>query len=478
MSATLPNIVDIAMFLEATKSFFFDSSYRPVPLTTHVLGFGWVGKNQYLFDRGLNKYVPEVVSNYSNNKPTIVFCHTKKETEDMASSLANSIFSSENRQLLAQISAKASNQLLQKCIRQGTAYHHAGMDSLDRQVVEQAFATGAIRCLCATSTLAMGVNLPAHLVIVKGTSAWRGAGIGHEEIDRGTLLQMIGRAGRPGYDTEGVAIIMTDNSTTTKYQAISNGIEIVESNLMGRIAETINTEVSQKVIRNVSQAIAWMKGTYFFVRVRKNPPYYGMQGKTEEQMNAYLKETCMGSLNELNKAEIISVRNGGVDIVPLPASHIMSQHLVPFADMKRVMALSYDCGTREILLALSECEGLHRPVRRSEKRLLNDVYKQIKYKYDGPQSKIKIQKSNQKAFVLLQAAIGQLYLEDFTLRQEMTFTVDYATRILMAAEDYSIEGSKHGLVALDCLLLRRSLASSLWGNDDGILNQVRSIIRF
>lgn len=476
VSATLPNIVDIAIFLEASASFSFNGSYRPVPLSTHVLGFGWIGKNQYLFDRGLNKHVLEVVSSNSNNKPTIIFCHTKKETEDLASSLANSNFVLGNRQSLAQATAKVSIRQLKNCISKGTAYHHAGMEASDRQVVEQAFATGAIRCLCATSTLAMGVNLPAHLVIVKGTSAWRGAGTGHAEIDRGTLLQMMGRAGRPGFDTAGVAVIMTDNASTKKYQTITDGMEVVESNLMGRMIETINTEVSQKVISNVNQAIAWIKGTYFFVRVRKNPAFYGMQEKTEHQMNAYLKEKCMESLTELSQADIISVLHNGVDIAPLPASHIMSRNLVPFIDMKRFMNLPYECGTREILFALSECEGLHRPVRRSEKRLLNEVYKQVKYKFDGPQSKVKIQKSNQKAFVLLQAAIGQLYLEDFTLRQEMTFTVDYANRILKAAEDYSVEGSKHGGVALDCLLLRRSLSSSLWGSEDGILNQVSYLL--
>mmetsp|Transcript_14467 Transcript_14467/g.21404 ORF Transcript_14467/g.21404 Transcript_14467/m.21404 type:complete len:1093 (-) Transcript_14467:119-3397(-) len=321
----------------------------------------------------------------------------------------------------------------------------------------------------------MGVNLPAHLVIIKGTSAWRGAGVGHEEIDKGTLLQMMGRAGRPGFDTNGIAVIMTDNASKKKYQSLSNGMEIVESQLLEKMVETLNTEVSQKVVTNISQAITWMKSTFFFVRVRKNPHFYGMQGKSEQEMNQYLKDRCMRSLQELRDSKIISFLGDGYGMAPNPASHIMSRHIVPFDVMKRFIELNHDAGPKDILLVLSECEGLHRPVRRSEKKFLNQVYKQIKYKYDGPQSKIKIQKSPQKAFVLLQAAVGQLYLEDYTLRQEMTFTVDYATRMLMAAEDFSVEGSKHGRVALECLLLRRSLSSSLWGADDGVLNQLRGV---
>ena len=315
-----------------------------------------------------------------------------------------------------------------------------------------------------------------HPVLLFTTSAWRGAGTGYAEIDRGTLLQMMGRAGRPGFDTNGVAVIMTDNASVKKYNEMSRGMEVVESNLLGKMVESINTEVSQKLISNVSQALAWMKSTYFYVRVRKNSKFYSLQGKNEQQMNAYLKQKCMQSLNELNDEQIISVQENGKKIKPLPASHIMSKHMVPFDAMKRFINLPFDCDTRDILLTLSECEGLHRPVRRSEKKLLNEVYKGSKHKYDGPQSKIRIQKSCQKAFVLLQAAISQCYIDDFTLRQEMTFTVDYASRMLMAAEDYSLEGSKHGKVALECLLLRRCLATSLWGSQDGVLNQVRTYL--
>ena len=70
-----------------------------------------------------------------------------------------------------------------------------------------------LQVLCTTSTLAMGVNLPAHLVIIKGTRRYCGGasgdGSGYEEYDRSMCLQMAGRAGRPQFDNEGVAVIMT-----------------------------------------------------------------------------------------------------------------------------------------------------------------------------------------------------------------------------------------------------------------------------
>jgi ATP-dependent DNA helicase HFM1/MER3 len=71
--------------------------------------------------------------------------------------------------------------------------------------------------LCTTSTLALGINLPAHLVVIKGTRRYCGgehdatseASTGYQEYDRSVCLQMVGRAGRPQFDTEGVAVIMT-----------------------------------------------------------------------------------------------------------------------------------------------------------------------------------------------------------------------------------------------------------------------------
>ena len=69
----------------------------------------------------------------------------------------------------------------------------------------------------------MGVNLPAHLVVLKGTRRWSSDGIktaGYQEYDRTTCLQMIGRAGRPQFDTEGVAVIMTQKQARPAPQLV------------------------------------------------------------------------------------------------------------------------------------------------------------------------------------------------------------------------------------------------------------------
>lgn len=106
---------------------------------------------------------------------------------------------------------------------------------------------------------------------------------------------------------------------------------------------------------------------------------------------------------------------------------------------------------------------------------LSPCRKAIKYKLDGPPSKARVQNPEQKAFVLLQASIGRLHLEDYALRQEMQAMVEYASRMLSAIEEYSAKGSKHGEVAFQSLRLRRSFAASLWCGKDGSLHQLQGL---
>ena len=177
VSATLPNIADIATFIEAAgNAYSFDSSYRAVPIEVHVSDQGSVETNQFMFDQGLSKDVPDILRKFSNDRPSIVFCHIRKDTEHLAESLAREYATEEQKAELSKTAEGTKVKALRICLLSGIAYHHAGMEVQDRHLVEKAFSEGHLRCICATSTLAMGVNLPAHLVVIRGTNAWRGAG--------------------------------------------------------------------------------------------------------------------------------------------------------------------------------------------------------------------------------------------------------------------------------------------------------------
>ena len=161
----------------------------------------------------------------------------------------------------------------------------------------------------------------------------------------------------------------------------------------------------------------------------------------------------MGCSRSLKRAGIIEFKEDGLEIKPLVGCHVMCKHMVTFDDMKAIidlLDLPPDAGLRQMLQMLSKVEGLHRPVRRDEKKQLKEANnKAIKYQLEGAPSKISIKTPSQKAFVLLQCAIGQVFLENSTLRQEMLHMVDQASRILAACKDYMEEvRSKHSLVGV------------------------------
>lgn len=99
--------------------------------------------------------------------------------------------------------------LLVKAVAGGVAFHHAGLSSRRRQIIEDAFKRGDIYCITATPTLAAGVNLPARRVLVRDLSRWDGGGSSRLPVME--VQQMMGRAGRPKYDDRGEAWIKCKN---------------------------------------------------------------------------------------------------------------------------------------------------------------------------------------------------------------------------------------------------------------------------
>lgn len=99
---------------------------------------------------------------------------------------------------------------LANCVKAGVAFHHAGLVRKQREEVEELFKKGKIRVICATPTLAAGVNLPSTYVIIRDTYRYQ-SGYGMKPLPFMEIEQMCGRAGRPRYDSEGYAIIAAKN---------------------------------------------------------------------------------------------------------------------------------------------------------------------------------------------------------------------------------------------------------------------------
>jgi replicative superfamily II helicase len=91
----------------------------------------------------------------------------------------------------------------------------------------------------------MGVNMPAHLVIIKNTKVYRGDELGTVDLSRTTLIQMIGRAGRQGMSANGVAVLMTQRGNREHLQSLPQHPTPVKSALENNLKEILNTEVSE-----------------------------------------------------------------------------------------------------------------------------------------------------------------------------------------------------------------------------------------
>ncbi|KAF5306945.1 hypothetical protein FQA39_LY00175 [Lamprigera yunnana] len=216
VSATIPNVEDVAEWLSLPKvpaiSYKFGNDMRPIKLKKVVYGYNYNSKlsNPFKFDLMLNYKLQSIILQHSEGKPTLIFCATRKNVEMTTKHLAEHLTINLNtvqKQTLNEASMKLSQPKLKVALCHGIGFHHAGLSKDDRRIAEDVFRSGTLPVLIATSTLAMGVNLPAHLVIIKSTKHYQDGR--YQDYSESMILQMIGRAGRAQFDTSATAVILT-----------------------------------------------------------------------------------------------------------------------------------------------------------------------------------------------------------------------------------------------------------------------------
>ena len=130
------------------------------------------------------------------------------------------------------------------------------MTRVDRTLVEDLFADRHIQVLVSTSTLAWGVNLPAHTVIIKGTQIYNPEKGRWTELGALDVLQMLGRAGRPQYDTKGEGILITNHSELQFYLSLLNQQLPVESQMISKLEDVLNPQPDATVV--IHRLLSWM----------------------------------------------------------------------------------------------------------------------------------------------------------------------------------------------------------------------------
>ncbi|GAY46808.1 hypothetical protein CUMW_099840, partial [Citrus unshiu] len=434
VSATIPNVEDIAEWLNVPVQGIkrFGEEMRPVKLTTKVF---------------------DILMQYSRGKSALVFCSTRKGAQE------------------------AAQQLSQTAMTY-VGYHNGGLCLKDRNLIEGLFLKGDVQVLCTTNTLAHGINLPAHTVVIKSTQYFNKEKGLYMEHDRSTILQMCGRAGRPPFNDTGTVIIMTRRETVHLYENLLNGCEMVESQLLSCVTEHLTAEIVQMTVSDITQAIEWMKCSYLY-----NPQNYSVRKViSRDRIEKHMQEVCVQKVDELSCHQMIWTDEDGFLLKPQEPGRLMTKYYLKFDTMKYIMQTPVNCGLEDALHTVCHAEEIAWiQLRRNEKKLLNiiniDKDGRLRFHINGDKGKRKkrIQTREEKIFVLANDCLtGDPSVHDLSLTQDMNSISTNGSRIAKCMRDYFIF-RKNYKGAVNSALLAKSLYQRLWDDSPYLLKQLPGI---
>jgi len=477
LSATLPNFEDVATFLRVkpdTGLFYFDGSFRPCPLQQQYIGI--TEKKSIKRLALLNEICYTKVEEQAGKSQVLVFVHTRKDTGRTARALKDAFLANDTLSKLLREDS-ASREILQtesensvrdaelkELLPYGIAIHHAGMPRSDRTLVEELFADGHTQVLVSTATLAWGVNLPAHTVIIKGTQVYNPEKGKWSELSPLDVMQMLGRAGRPQFDTFGEGIIITNHSELQYYLSLLNHQLPIESQLIARLPDTLNAEIVAGGVTNVREAATWLSYTYLYVRMLRAPELYGVQPasvSTDPSLYQRRLDLVHSALLLLDKHNLVRYerRSGGISPTALGrvASYYYLTHTTLATFNTQLKPTLSDLDVLRVFSLAGEFKNL--VVRVEEKdelrRLLERVPIPVK---EG------MEEASAKVNVLLQAYVSRLSLEGLAIRADMVYIQQSAGRLVRAMFEISLRRCWASLarkaLALSCAIERRQWPSA------------------
>ena len=492
MSTACANATDLGNWLGVKPGnnqglFNFRHSVRPVPLEIYIDGFpeqrGFCPLMQ-----SMNRPTYLAIKNHSPDKPVIVFVASRRQTRLTAKDLINFCgmeedprrflhFDSEDD--LSHTLAAVKDAALKEALSFGIGLHHAGLVESDRTMAEQLFAANKIQILVATSTLAWGVNLPAHLVVVKGTQYFDAKIEGYKDMDLTDVLQMLGRAGRPQFDTSGIARIFTQDSKKAFYKHFLHTGFPVESSLHKVLDNHLGAEVSAGVITTKQDALDYLTWTFFFRRLHKNPTYYGLEISAEEHKESQLAARQLAadymitlvdkSVADLADSDCVLVHSNG-DIDSTPFGKIMSYYYLSHLTIRKFLSKARKTPPGQTTFAdvlawvSSATEFDDLPVRHNEDLINAELAKNLPLDTVGLLDGLPLWDPHVKAFLLLQAFMSRIDLPITDYVGDQTSVLDQGIRIIQAGIDLMTELNKLDAV-LQMVRLLQCIKSARWPED-------------
>ncbi|AET38994.1 ATP-dependent RNA helicase BRR2 Ecym_3516 [Eremothecium cymbalariae DBVPG len=473
LSATLPNFEDVAKFLRVPKEglFYFDSSYRPCPLAQQFCGI--TEKSAIKKVNAMNHICYEkILESVAEGHQVIVFVHSRKDTSRTARWIKEKLVEEENInrfipsdpgavQILKRESKNISDRHLCELVEFGIGVHHAGLMKDDRSLSEDLFADGLLKVLVSTATLAWGVNLPAHTVIIKGTDVYSPEKGEWTHISPQDVLQMLGRAGRPRYDTNGEGIIITNQSDIQYYLAVLNQQLPIESQFISRFVDNLNAEIVLGSVKNRLDAVDWLGYTYLYVRLLKVPDIYNVPVEKYPEDTVLYNYRCNLAHSALtilhnNNLVVYDALSGNVRSTEL--GRIASRFYIKYTTISMYNeSLGEQLDQLDILNIFAKSDEFkYMSCRQEEKheitRLLERAPIPIKENADDPLAKVNI---------LLQSYISRLVLDGFALNADMVFITQNAGRLFRALFEICLRKRWPRLTKI-LLNICRSIDRRLW----------------
>ncbi|XP_027550315.1 activating signal cointegrator 1 complex subunit 3 [Neopelma chrysocephalum] len=474
LSTALANARDLADWLNINQMglFNFRPSVRPVPLEVHIQGFP--GQHYCPRMASMNKPAFQAIRSHSPAKPVLIFVSSRRQTRLTALDLIAFLATEDDPKQWLKMDEREMNDIivtvrdsnLKLTLAFGIGMHHAGLHERDRKTVEELFVNCKIQVLIATSTLAWGVNFPAHLVIVKGTEYYDGKTRRYVDYPITDVLQMMGRAGRPQFDDQGKAVILVHDIKKDFYKKFLYEPFPVESSLLEVLADHLNAEIAAGTITSKQDAMDYITWTYFFRRLIMNPSYYNLDDVSHDTMNKYLSSLVEKSLFDLECSYCIEIGEDNRSIEPVTYGRIASYYYLkhPTIGMFKEQ-LKPESNIEELLLILTNAdEYTDLPVRHNEDQMNSELAKHLPIEVN-PHS---FDSSHTKTHLLLQAHFSHAMLPCPDYATDTKTVLDQAIRICQAMLDVA---AHHGwlVTALNITNLVQMVVQGRWIHDSSLL---------
>jgi helicase len=244
LSATVANSRELAEWLKADV---VNSDWRPIALREGIICQGRMVflDGEAELEGRKDETLALVKDTLAQDAQMLIFESSRRNAESLAAKLSShlSLTSPQLDRLGESILATGESETakrLASCVSHGVAFHHAGLLSEQRFLVEKGFRENRIKVIASTPTLAAGLNLPARRVLIKSYKRYE-YGAGMVPIPVIEYRQMAGRAGRPGLDPYGESFLLAKDASETQ--------DLMENYILGSPEEIWSKLASESALR-------------------------------------------------------------------------------------------------------------------------------------------------------------------------------------------------------------------------------------